>query len=1167
MDDQLRKDEFGLLFDRQWYLSRYPDVAKAGVDALDHYLAYGAAENRDPNPYFDSAWYLGQNPDVGDAGLHPLLHYLQHGGRELRNPHPRFDATFYVEEHAEAANNPMMFHLLTGAALGWPTEQTVAIADYLPSGQQPPASPAGVEVDVIIPVYRGVEQTKRCLRSVLADTDRPPGQIILVDDCSPEPGLSAWLDEVNATGRIRLIRHRRNMGFVVSVNRGIKVSDHADVVLLNSDTEVPRGWLRRLAGHAYADARIGSVSPFSNNATICSYPIDAGGPIPFGAELSAIDNACRDVNGGRGIDVPTTVGFAMFIRRACLEEVGLFDAETFGRGYGEENDFCLRATALGWRHVLACDTFVYHEGQVSFGVGSPDADGKFATLTARYPDFPERVARHVRRDKVGPFRFALTAALFARSGLPTVLFASHGLGGGVRQHADGLVEQLAGRANVLLLCATPRGIALSVPACPGHPEMALADDRLEDLAAFLRSAGVVRAHVHHLLGMSFDLRALLRRLQVPFDFTVHDYFPICPQINLLPQRNGQYCGEPGPDGCNACIAARPDSGAHDILSWRRTHAWVLQEAERVICPSEDARQRLARYGLDARGVVAPHEPVRAAPWPIQLPERGRERGQARPLRVATLGVLADHKGAWRVEAVAESAEPDEFELHLIGYAEEELSERAGAKLQQTGKYEAPELPALITRVRPDVIWFPAQWPETYSYTLSAAIASGLPIVAPAIGSFPERLKDRPLAWIVDPAASAAVWIETFREVGRHLVGRRAAPRARHRAPVPDFYAEAYAAPLARPALLGAPLDLRRPGRTTVLAVPERLNNRSLSPCAYIRMLLPLDHPSIGGEMAVVLADADEALRYRADVVMCQRHSAPDVETARQIVEHCRATRARLVYDLDDDLLDIPPDHADFATLAPRAHAVSVMVQQSHAVWVSTPTLRDKLTAARRDVRVIPNGLDERLWRAIAPPERAPFGPLRLLFMGTATHDADWRLVLPALERLHAAHGDRICVDVLGFTGRDLPPWIGRVTLPAPASASYPSFVHWIVNHNRWDVGVAPLLDTPFNRCKSSIKSIDYSGLGLAMLASDVGVYRGSMADGVAGFLVPETTDAWFEAFSRLARDSRQVKRLREVSRAAFAAHTLEAQAAERRRAWADIARGETSQSTRRAAAA
>ena len=1160
MADTTHSHDLGAFFDADWYLAEYPDITTAGVDPLDHFLTYGIAENRNPNAFFDSRWYLTQNLDVAKAGIHPLVHYLQHGAQELRNPHPRFDAEFYAEEHPEAASNPLLFHVLFGATRGWATERTVEIADYLPSGAAVPACPAGIEVDVVIPVYRGLAQTRRCVESVLADPDRPPGQIILVDDCSPEPKLSAWLDEVNATGGIRLIRHRRNMGFVASANRGMTVSDRADVVLLNSDTAVPHGWLRRLAGHAYAAPRIGSVSPFSNNATICSYPANAGGPMPFGLSLRAIDDACRDVNAGRSVDVPTTVGFCMYIRRACLQETGLFDAEAFGRGYGEENDFCIRAAQQGWRNVLACDTFVYHEGEVSFGSGSTDAAGKFDLLTARYPDFPERVARHVRRDRVGPFRFALTTALFARSGRPTLLFVSHGLRGGVGQHVDWLVGRLAARANVLLLSATPSGAALSVPAAPGHPVLSLAEDRLDDLAAVLRSANVVRVHVHHLLGMRLDVRGLIRRLGVPFDFTAHDYFPICPQINLLPQRAAQFCGEPSPAGCNACIAERPESGARDILAWRTSHAWLLQEADRVICPSEDTRQRLARYGLDGRGVTAPHEPVPKAPWPMRLPAT-RNGARIRKLRVAVLGVLASHKGARRVEMVAELADPAAFEFHLIGYAEEKLSDLAGKRVRETGEYAPSELASLIAKARPHVVWFPAQWPETFSYTLSAAIDAGLPIVAPGIGSFPERLKDRPLTWIVDPAAAADAWLGVFDDVRRAISGRRAPPRARMRTPAPDFYAESYAGPLARPAVATGTLDLRRRGRLTVLAVPERLADGSLSPCSYIRLLLPLDHPRIGPDIRVVLADPDEAVRYRADVVASQRHALPDMESAGRLVAHCRAHDMPLVYDLDDDLLNIPPDHADAAMLAPRVRAVARMVRDANAVWVSTEALRHRLTSLRRDVRVVPNGLDERLWRSIEPPARLPFTPLRVLFMGTATHDADLGLVLPALERLHAEQGRRLRIDLVGVTSRDLPGWINRVHIPPTASASYPAFVNWLVQHNHWDVGIAPLLETPFSRCKSSIKTVDYAALGLAVLASDVGVYRGSIADGQGGWLVRDGL-GWFESLSRLAHDAALLLRLREAARVAFAAHSLATQADRRRNAWREAAR-----SIRRAAAA
>ncbi len=184
------------------------------------------------------------------------------------------------------------------------------------------------------------------------------------------------------------MRNRRNQGFVASANIGIQKAGTHDVVLLNSDTEVPRGWLQRLAGHAYAKPRVASVSPFSNNATICGYPCIAGGPPAFGLGVAELDAACQAANAGRSVALPTTVGFCMYIRRAALADIGPFDAETFGRGYGEENDFCLRASARGWQHLLAADTFVYHEGSVSFGANaSAAAERGMTLLRERYPNY------------------------------------------------------------------------------------------------------------------------------------------------------------------------------------------------------------------------------------------------------------------------------------------------------------------------------------------------------------------------------------------------------------------------------------------------------------------------------------------------------------------------------------------------------------------------------------------------------------------------------------------------------------------------------------------------------------------------------------------------------------------------------------------------------------
>ena len=563
-------------FDAEWYRSRYPDVDAAGVDPMTHFLTWGAADGRDPNRWFDSHWYVQRYPDLAVTGAPPLLHYMLAGAAELRNPHPRFDAAWYAEQHPEAAANPLLHHLLVGEARGWRTEPPIDIADYLPSTAAPLVCPKDVRVDVIVPVYRGLAETQRCLESVLADPDRPAGRLIVVDDRSPEAALSAWLDTVAAAGRITLLRNRRNLGFVASANRGMEAAGKHDVALLNSDTEVPPGWLRRLAAQAYAAPRIASVSPFSNNATICSYPRDEGGPLALGQDLGTLDAVCREVNAGRSVAVPTTVGFCMYIRRAALDDIGGFDAEAFGRGYGEENDFCMRAAQRGWTHRLACDTFVYHAGAVSFGAGKDKLVAEAQDILARrHPQYARIVAQHVKADAVAPYRFTVTAALFRRMGLPVVLMLTHHFGGGVQRHVDELIARLGGRANVLLLEATLRGTAVSVPALHSLPLLTLPAARLDDLVAVLHSAAVSRVHIHHLMGVDLDVRALIHRLGVQFDVTLHDYFTICPQVNLLPWPEGHYCGEPGPAGCNACIADRPVYGAADILSWRRGFGWLF----------------------------------------------------------------------------------------------------------------------------------------------------------------------------------------------------------------------------------------------------------------------------------------------------------------------------------------------------------------------------------------------------------------------------------------------------------------------------------------------------------------------------------------------------------------------------------------------------------------
>lgn len=1150
--DQGLANELRVLFDPEYYLERYPDVRASGMDPLHHYVDFGANEGRDPNRYFDGAWYRQHHPEVVSSQLDPLLHYLKFGASQLRNPHPRFDAAWYAAQHPEAAGNPLVFHMLFGRPRGWATEPPLNMDDFLFSAEPPPNCPRGLVVDVIIPVFRGLEETRRCLTSVLDDPSRPPGRIIVVDDASPEQGLSAWLEELRNAGRIMLLRNCRNLGFVASANAGIEAAGNHDVVLLNSDTEVPVAWLSRLAGHAYSSSRIGTVSPFSNNATVCGYPSLEGGPAPFDLPVGVIDAACQTANGNRRVYVPTTVGFCMYVRRQVLDQTGLFDEKAFGRGYGEENDLCMRAAALGWRHVLACDTFVYHKGKVSFGADASSSEKRAQDILAeRWPDYADAIDAHVRRDPPAPFRMAATLALFQTLDHPVILLVTHGLGGGVQRQINEIVRATAGRASFLQLTSTHRGSEVTPPGLEGHPPAVLPGDRPDDLVTLLRFAGVSRVHVHHLLGSDLDIRALIHRLGVPFDVTIHDYFGVCPQVNLLPWFDSQYCNEPDPAQCNACIADRSSHNARDIISWRRSNAWQFLEADRVICPSNDVKQRLARYGLASRAVVAPHEPVAEGQWQINPPSLAK--GQK--LRVALIGVLAQQKGLATVSAVAEHPDSATLEIRLVGYPEQELAEPVRRKVKASGAYEEEELPDLLAKTAPHVVWFPAQWPETYSYTLSAAIEAGLPVVASNIGAFTERLAGRPLTWLIDPAAPVRAWLEAFAEARTALLEAREPAKA-ERSAQPDFYAGSYLLPTRPPRPYGQ-VDLRRPGRTAVVLIPETFADGTITPCGYIRLLQPLDHLAPGADLDIVVADPEEATRYIADVFVTQRHAVEGAEPAEALLAHCRSTRAALMYDLDDDLLDIPRDHPDAAVLRPMAWTVDRMLRGATSVWVSTQPLAQKLRSIRSDAQVMPNALDERIWKDALGAERFRQGTTRILFMGTATHGADFALVEPALARLHEQFGGRVAFDMIGVTTKTtLPHWVNRLAPTGSAGMSYPGFVNWICQRGSWDVGICPLVASPFTKSKSIIKAMDYAALGLAVVASDVAPYHDTLSGDTGTLLVKNTATAWTEALGRLVRHAQLRKELAANGRRALAqGWTLAAQQDARLEAWKRVLAG------------
>ena len=620
-------------------------------------------------------------------------------------------------------------------------------------------------VDVIVPVYRGLTDTRLCIDSALASQCQTAWRLIVINDASPEPEVTAWLRErAQQDPRITLLENAENLGFVGTVNRGMALSQSNDVLLLNSDTEVANDWLDRIRRAAYSDQKVASVTPFSNNATICSYPkFCEGNELPTGYTTAQLDTLCARTNAGVAVDVPTGVGFCMYIRRDCLNAVGLFDTENFGKGYGEENDFCQRAAAMGWRNLHTLDTFVLHTGGVSFGDSkSPREKAAMETLRRLHPRYESDVMTFVQADPAKPYRLAVDVERIRTAKLPVVLAVLHDRAGGTVRHVRELASHLAEQALFLTLKPAPnRSVKLQLAEeSEGFALQFIVGEETGALLQALKSLGVAHIHYHHLLGHDETILELPHQLGVAYDFTAHDFYSYCTHISLT-GLDSRYTGDIAPGQCKCCPPDGPAPYGGTVSEWRHRNVHFLTAARHVIAPSQDTAKRIIGLAPGAKIMVVPHTDLDhevARPRPAA---RGLSPNAA--LKVVVLGALSAIKGADLLEAVAQEAArrnaPVDF--HLLGYGYRSLQTQPKARLTVHGAYDEADLARLLQWLQPDVAWFPAQWPETYSYTLSACLEAALPVIAPNIGAFAERLAARPWSWVERWDQTPAQWLETF----------------------------------------------------------------------------------------------------------------------------------------------------------------------------------------------------------------------------------------------------------------------------------------------------------------------------------------------------------------------------------------------------------------------
>lgn len=712
-------------FEPDFYLYENDDVRDAEVDPLDHFMRHGWRENRKPCRSFDCAYYLERNPDVAQSGVNPFYHYLAVGKARGLRPNP-FGHEAYLRPVAPAPE-------------AW-------------AGVTPAADAAGAECVIVMPVYKGHDETLASIHSVLSARQRTRFVLLVIDDGSPDAALSAALAALAARGLFLHVRHATNLGFVATVNEGLHRFAGTDAILLNTDTKVFGDWLDRLVGHARRDPRIATVTPFSNNATIASYPLrNVDNAIQVETDAAGLDQFAASCNAGRTSEIPVGVGFCLFVSARSRDTIGLLDEQTFGRGYGDENDFCIRASRAGLRNVLAEDVFVYHVGEVSFGV--PQAKRRVrgqAELVAKHPHYPDLIRQHVDADSTEHGRIRLDLKRLALASREAEVHVYHALAGGIATHVEHEAAKAgaAGRVAILVRVGLEsawdleiRSASAAAPYCPNLRPLSITTYR-ETLLDFLGWLAPSMLCLHSLTGLSWQATQaffdLVRDSGIPYQVTLHDYAAFCHRNNLV-QPNGRYCGLAPVDVCRACIGFdRTYPEAVDPELRRATYANVLAGAARVIAPSDDIKARFERQGVAFPIDVVPHEES-ATTAPIHAPPRAPAI-----FTIVTIGAIGPHKGSRVIAGLARDATARDLPLRyaIIGYSDIG-GEMAAAGVSETGRYEtSDEAFAHLVAAEPSAILLPSIWPETYCYTLSMAFAFGCPPIVFDLGAQAARVREK-----------------------------------------------------------------------------------------------------------------------------------------------------------------------------------------------------------------------------------------------------------------------------------------------------------------------------------------------------------------------------------------------------------------------------------------
>lgn len=619
----------------------------------------------------------------------------------------------------------------------------------------------GMTCDIIIPVYNALDELKECIDSLIRNTNLNENRVIIVNDCSPDNGIDEYLSTINDCNNIIVYHNDTNLGFVGTVNVGMKKSNN-DVLLLNSDTVVTPGWLEKIKRVAYSDDTIGSVTPLTNNGTICSVPeFLQDNEIPAGYTIDSFSRFIEVTSFNLSPEIPTAVGFCMFIKRKAIDEIGYFDEIAFGKGYGEENDFCCRLIEFGYRNVLADNTFIYHKGSMSFqGEKLKLMQKNLAVLTNRYPYYERMIQDFIHSGSLNKIHDNIKLRLPHYYNISNctgnILYVVHNFFdeefnhpiGGTEFHLQDLVNQLSTYNSYVLVSNKKQlvlkhylsGTLIEKYCFQLAREITHNTIRHQEYAniieEIIKAFNIQLVHIHHLINHTLDVPYIAKKYDIKVLYTLHDFHLLGSKMDFaktVSEYNSQQenTGEYGYNGGYGPF-------------WRNKVKDLMLHVDLFITPSKFVEKTFLNQFPEIKDkIIVIEHGLNTTSKEVMNNEYARDSST---FNIAFIGGLSPVKGSEMIHDIITRFPLKDVAFHLIGrIGDQNLNLLEQNNLYKTGPYNRDELYDYLKGI--DLVCILSNVPETYSYTLSEAWVSRVPVIVTPVGALKERVEEYEGGWI------------------------------------------------------------------------------------------------------------------------------------------------------------------------------------------------------------------------------------------------------------------------------------------------------------------------------------------------------------------------------------------------------------------------------------